>query len=150
VQTKYKNQSYREMSINLKRNFLSELGYNGVYLEKSILGDFYQGIINPDISGQKEFQMLFSGIKDLVSDGFTDFHTDSLQYLTDDRFWKISQKNLNTTSNTQIGGTLNFTLEYIQERMIALQLLHNNLKKWTCLEILILIKLLFQIKFPIF
>gem|GEM_PF-7123291 len=86
VQTKYKNQSYREMSINLKRNFLSELGYNGVYLEKSILGDFYQGIINPDISGQKEFQMLFSGIKDLVSDGFTDFHTDSLQYLTDDRF----------------------------------------------------------------
>lgn len=112
TQTKYKNQSYREMSINLKRNFLSELGYNGVYLEKSILGDFYQGITNPDRAGQKEFQMLFSGIKDMVSDGFTEFHTDSLQYLTDDKFWNISKQNLNTTSNTQIGGTLKFTLEY--------------------------------------
>ncbi|WP_342258803.1 lipoprotein [Spiroplasma endosymbiont of Dioctria linearis] len=106
--------SFRELSSVEKNNYLKLLGWNEEegYIEGSLSGRIYNAMTNPEVHGQRDFKKFFDSFKYSVENAMGELHKPVLQYLTDDKYWKVNNFTINTTSNTQRAGKMEFDLNY--------------------------------------
>ncbi|WP_339021122.1 hypothetical protein [Spiroplasma endosymbiont of Atherix ibis] len=105
--------NFRDLSLADKNKFLKLIGWSEKgYEENSLAARIYNAFSNEKFIGQKDFKRFFSSFKDYVANAMKEIHEPVLQYLVDDKYWKVNDFKVNTTSNTQLGGKMEFTLDY--------------------------------------
>ncbi|WP_339034022.1 lipoprotein [Spiroplasma endosymbiont of Cantharis rufa] len=110
----FKNEkSFRDLTNVQKNRYLDLIGWSEDGYKKGELGArMYNAFTNKEVIGQKDFSDFFAGFKDYVSNAMGKVHEPVLKYLVDDKYWKVNDFTINTTSNTQKAGKMEFTLDY--------------------------------------
>ncbi|AKX34357.1 hypothetical protein SLITO_v1c07320 [Spiroplasma litorale] len=111
---KYENyNNIADLSISERSEITSKLGYNNSkFEENSILYKLFKGFTDSNVKGQKEFRSLVEGFRNYLSDSMKTPHENIFQYLTENKYWNISNVNIDTNHNTQVNGKMEFTLSY--------------------------------------
>ncbi|WP_339030094.1 lipoprotein [Spiroplasma endosymbiont of Cantharis nigra] len=105
--------TFRDLTSLQKNKFLELIGWSEKGYEDKSLGKLiYNSFTNSEVTGQKDFSDFFSGFKDYVTNAMAEVHEPVLQYLVDDKYWRVNNFKINTTSNTQRAGKMEFTLDY--------------------------------------
>ncbi|AUB31182.1 hypothetical protein [Spiroplasma floricola] len=113
IETFKDSETFRDLSTSEKNKFLKLIGWTEKgYEEDSLAGRIYKGFTNEENTGQKDFKRFFAGFKDYVAKAMKEVHDPVLKYLVEDDYWKVNDFKINTTSNTQLGGKMEFTLDY--------------------------------------
>ncbi|WP_146638158.1 hypothetical protein [Spiroplasma clarkii] len=114
AKNKYQSKnSFRNLTSGEKQDFIKILGYNGAgFEEKSFLNGFYSAFTDTNIKGNKEFTTMVMSLKKIVDTGMKKAHENVYQYIFDDKYWKKSNFEINTTSNLDLNGKMSFTLNY--------------------------------------
>ncbi|ATZ17557.1 hypothetical protein ELUMI_v1c08360 [Williamsoniiplasma luminosum] len=112
---KFKDKKYfRELSSNEQSNFLELLGYKGdKYVDDSVLKGLYEGVKNESVvPGKKEFKEFFSKFGNSTSQGMEKAHENVISNLYDNNFWNMTEVKFESTSNSQKGAKMHYTLNY--------------------------------------
>ncbi|ALD66850.1 lipoprotein [Spiroplasma cantharicola] len=105
--------NFRDLTNVQKNKFLELIGWSEDGYEEGSLGArLYNGFTNEKVIGQKDFADFFAGFKDSVANAMAKVHEPVLQYINDDKYWKVNNFKISTTSNTQLSGKMEFTLDY--------------------------------------
>ncbi|AKU79995.1 hypothetical protein [Spiroplasma turonicum] len=111
----YKNKSVSDLTRKQKQTLIKNLGYdysNKKYIDDSFFKNYNQLLTNTGIPGVNELKDLFEFFKKSTNDSMQLVHEQALQYIYDDKYWKMTNKNISSTDPTELGGKIEFTLEY--------------------------------------
>ncbi|WP_342275321.1 lipoprotein [Spiroplasma endosymbiont of Cantharis lateralis] len=105
--------TFRDLTNLQKNKFLELIGWSEKGYEDGSLGArLYNAFTNKQVLGQKDFADFFAAFKDSVAVAMRAVHEPVLQYIVDDKYWRVNNFKISTTSNTQLSGKMEFNLDY--------------------------------------
>jgi hypothetical protein len=111
VTEKYGKKQYKRLTTGERNDYLKMLGWDGTKFKKdSLLKDAYDTLKTE--KGSSEFSALLGEFANITSNQMKDPHSELIQYMTGDSYWKDSDVKISVKDNKQIHGKMTFTLDY--------------------------------------
>jgi hypothetical protein len=111
VTEKYGKKQYKRLTTGERNDYLKMLGWDGTKFKKdSLLKDAYDTLKTE--KGSSEFSALLGEFANITSNQMKDPHSELIQYMTGDSYWKDSDVKISVKDNKQIDGKMTFTLDY--------------------------------------
>ncbi len=111
VTEKYGKKQYKRLTTGERNDYLKMLGWDGTKFKKdSLLKDAYDTLKTE--KGSSEFSALLGEFANITSNQMKDPHSELIQYMTGDGYWKDSDVKISVKDNKQIDGKMTFTLDY--------------------------------------
>ncbi|AKX34624.1 hypothetical protein SLITO_v1c10130 [Spiroplasma litorale] len=115
VDSKYEGKSISDLSRTEKQNLIKDLGYdksNSKFLENSFFENYFKLLTDESVPGVSELNNLFIRLADSTNDSMKNVHEEALQYIYDNKYWNMTDTNINVTDPSEINSKMEFTIEY--------------------------------------
>ncbi|AOG60442.1 hypothetical protein SHELI_v1c04910 [Spiroplasma helicoides] len=111
----YDNTSINDLTVSKKAELIDKVGYDyskHKFKDNSLLKRLYDLFANQDAAGTKKFQEFMDTFKAFTDKDMAPLHENALQYINNKEYWKESDVKVNAKTASEVGGTMEFTLEY--------------------------------------